>query len=280
MVRGSFYIFVFSVTYCFRVPPAVYPGCRLEIQVEKVAFAQPHAISYYGLGMWFVLVLGATPWASQIARRVTLRPYKASASSRVQPHPKAFLSEDAVLCSVPSSGDCKWVLIDGKCSPACRNVNCGLVSCNCEPVPSLERPPWWLLDVSYESCPQNVQEAFVATAVQLQPDKNAGCVDQARHELVAARKARDVLLEFVTTNLAAGGSCDSEAEASAVSDPWTKLEDMGGSQQPLLLSAWRSTRRWLGERMRVLRKKAVQHSPWLALAGAIAIQALAVMGLV
>jgi hypothetical protein len=32
--------------------------------------------------------------------------------------------------------------------------------------------------------------------------------------------------------------------------------------------------------MRALRKKAVQYSPWLTLAGAIAIQALAVMGLV
>jgi len=55
---------------------------------------------------------------------------------------------------------------------------------------------------------------------------------------------------------------------------------MGGSQQPLLPSAWRSARRWLGERMRALRRKAAQHSPWLALASAIAIQALAVMGLV
>ena len=131
-----------------------------------------------------------------------------------------------------------------------------------------------------DRCPQNVQEAFVTTAVQLQPDKNPDCVGLARRELVAARKARDVLLELVTTNLAAGGSCDTEAEARTVSDPWTKLEDMGGSQQPLLPSAWRSTRRWLGERMRALRKKVVQHSPWLALAGAIAIQALAVMGLV
>ena len=55
---------------------------------------------------------------------------------------------------------------------------------------------------------------------------------------------------------------------------------MGGSQQPLLPSAWRSTRRWLGKSMRALRKKVMQHSPWLALAGAITIQALAVMGLV
>ena len=154
------------------------------------------------------------------------------------------------------------------------------MSCDCESIPSLERLPWRLLDASYESCPQNVQEAFVATAVQLQPDKNADCLDRARDELVAARKARDVLLELVTTNLAAGGTCNPQAEARTVSDPWTKLEEIGGSQQPVLLSAWRSTRRWLGERMHALRKKVVQHRPWLALAGAIAIQALAVMGLV
>ena len=201
-----------------------------------------------------------------------------AASPRVQPQPQAFLAGDS-SCAVPSS-NCKWLLTDGKCSPACRNVNCGFISCDCEPIPSLERPPWRLLNVSYDACPQNVQEAFVTTAVQLQPDKNPDCVGLARRELLAARKARDVLLELITENLAAGGSCDSEADARTVSDPWTKSEDMGGSQQPLLPSAWRSARRWLGERMRALRRKAAQHSPWLALASAIAIQALAVMGLV
>jgi len=209
------------------------------------------------LQMWFVLLgLGATPWPTQIVPRgVTLRAYK-TASLRVQPQPKAFLAEDS-RCAVRPGSDCKWVLPDGKCSPACHIVDCDFISCD-----SLERPP----------CPQNVQEAFVTTAVQLQPDKNPDCVGLARRELVAAGKARDVLMELITTNLAACGSCDSEAEVRTVLDPWTKLEDMP--------SAWRSTRRWLGERMRALRKKAVQYSPWLTLAGAIAIQALAVMGLV
>lgn len=233
------------------------------------------------LEMWFVLVLSATPLPTRVLHRsfLTIAHPRDHDSIRVRPQAKAYLAED-IGCSVKTTSDCKWVLLDGKCSPACRNVDCGFISCDCESIPSLERPPWRLLDVSYESCPQAVQEAFVATAVELQPDNNPDCVGLARDELVAARKARDSLLELVTSNLAAGGSCDSEAEARADSDPWTKLEDMGGSQQPLLLGAWRSTRRWLGERMRALRKKAVQHSPWLALAGAIAIQALAVMGLV
>ena len=100
-----------------------------------------------------------------------------------------------------------------------------------------------------------------------------GLSSTKRHAYAAAPRSRQ-------PNLAAGGSCDPEADASTVSDPWTKPEDMGGSQQPLLPSAWRSARRWLGQRMRALRRKAVQHSPWLALASAIAIQALAVMGLV
>ena len=101
--------------------------------------------------MWFVLLgLAATPWPTRIAPRgVTLRAYKA-ASLRVQPQPKAFLAEDS-RCAVRTSSDCKWVLLDGKCSPACRNVDCGFISCDCEPIPSLERPPWRLLDVSYEA---------------------------------------------------------------------------------------------------------------------------------
>jgi hypothetical protein len=118
----------------------------------------------------------------------------------------------------------------------------------------------------------------VKSSVKLAPDKNRGCLKRARRELMVAREARDVMLELVTMTLASGGSCN--PEDASTPDAWTRLENTGGRQQPLLLNAWRTTRRWVRDGVRALRAKVVQHSPWLVVAGAIAIQALAVLGLV
>ena len=115
------------------------------------------------------------------------------------------------------------------------------------------------------------------STVQLQPSKNSGCLSKARRELIAQRKARDLMLELLSLNLASGGSCKPEGASSTRPDPWARLEEMGGREQPLLLSAWRATRRWLRNSMRALRAKVVRHSPWLVVAGALAIQVAAVL---
>ena len=138
-----------------RSPFICTPGFEISAKVALPAenAKRQHAVAQ----MWFVLLgLGATPWPTRIAPRgVTLRPYKA-ASLRVQPQPKAFLAEDSG-CAVQTSSDCKWVLLDGKCSPACRNIDCGFISCDCESIPSLERTPWRLLNVSYAAYAHRVR---------------------------------------------------------------------------------------------------------------------------
>ena len=89
------------------------------------------------------------------------------------------------------------------------------------------------------------------------------------------------MLGLVNLNLALGGSCDPwEGSPSPAGDAWTRLEEMGGTNQPILLRAWRSTRRWAGNLARSLQAKVLPHSRWLLLLGAVVIQSLAVIGVV
>ena len=101
-------------------------------------------------------VLGATPWPERMIMRkpAMARPSGVTFATPAKIHhrsplPKAFVSDRD--CTLPSSLDCTWSLTKLKCSPHCRNKDCGLVSCNCELIPSLERPPWRQLNVSLDA---------------------------------------------------------------------------------------------------------------------------------
>ena len=101
--------------------------------------------------------LSSTWAASEIRTRRPVSPlsrqsgitFATPAKVQRQPVPKAFLSD--ADCSLPSELDCKWSFSQLKCSPSCRNVDCGLISCNCQLIPSLERPPWLNLNVSHDA---------------------------------------------------------------------------------------------------------------------------------
>lgn len=202
--------------------------------------------------------------------------------------PKAFLdplpsAAANKACSLTQEDECRWSYSHGSCSPAgpCHNVDCGLITCSCELTVSSSRPPWRLLNVSSAACPENIRDAFATTSVRLIPMQNQGCVERARNELNVVRQARDTMLGLVDLNLAFGGSCDPwEGSPSPAGDTWTRLEEMGGGKQPVLLRAWRSARRWVGDLARTLRAKVLPHSRLLLVLGAVVIQSLAVVGVV
>ena len=135
--------------------------------------------------------------------------------------------------------------------------------------------------MSSSACPENIREAYKARFESLQPDENTGCLELARRELYAVRSARDSMMGFVNLNLAMGGTCDPlERSHSPTSDAWTRLEEMGGVHQPVLLSAWRTARRWLTRSVHSLRATLVKYCPFLVMLGAVAIQASAMVGFV
>lgn len=205
--------------------------------------------------------------------------------------PKAFFSPvpERSGCALPDKSDCRWSPYRATCNPigadfACRNVECGLVSCDCQLTPSHSRPPWRLLSLSSAACPDAIHDAFENQSMRLQPKNNPECIRRAQQELRAVKHARDSMLGLVHFNLAMGGTCDPTASqtAPAGGDPWSHIEEMGGGQQPLLVSAWRATRQWIRSSVRTMRAKVtkvLKHSPWLVMVGAVVIQGLAMAGI-
>ena len=208
--------------------------------------------------------------------------------------PKAFFTPPPVEhtgtddCTVLREDQCQWSFVHGSCSPAgpCFNTNCGLFTCSCRLTPSSTRPPWRLLNVSSAACPKSVEDAYLANALVLEPDNNPGCRERARRELHAVRRAHDQMLGLVSINLAMGGTCDPAGDTPPTAeDPWSQLDNLGGGQQPVLLKAWHSARRWVRNSMRTLGQKVKEQvlklrTPLFIVLGAVAIQVLAMMGAV
>ena len=73
---------------------------------------------------------------------------------------------------------------------------CGVLGCDCRPLPAKVWPPWDVLNISPSDALSRtaIQDAFNAKADLLHPSLNAACIPLAASNLQAAKRARDTLM--------------------------------------------------------------------------------------
>jgi len=114
-------------------------------------------------------------------------------------------SQAATICAAAAAAPtCTWIRNEGCREPGCLISHCGLLSCTCKRAPLNDLMPWDILglDLSSALSPATIASAFEDKVWLLHPTRNAGCVNRASAEFVAARRARDTLMSIASLSTA------------------------------------------------------------------------------
>mmetsp|Transcript_9994 Transcript_9994/g.21683 ORF Transcript_9994/g.21683 Transcript_9994/m.21683 type:complete len:262 (-) Transcript_9994:447-1232(-) len=180
------------------------------------------------------------------------------APRRLSPHhpmlreAKAAQAQNAAsapaACAVLQDSDCSWAWQAGACmtltqqKSLCLAASCGFFSCECERTPPSLLPPWTVLNISAQACPDEVKSAFIEHALRLHPNHNPGCPRLASREFVAALRARDAMLSIAPWmqhgQCDAMGDGDSSAGYKEEGDDGTETGPIGG-RAPVVQHAWK-----------------------------------------